>query len=193
MIARLYAWTLSLAEHRRAASALAFISFIESSIFPIPPDILLIPMVFAQRVKAWWYALICTLASVAGAVAGYAIGYFFFALIGEPIIAFYGVEAAFARFQETYAVWGAWVVVAAAITFLPFKVATIASGVAGLPMLSFLGASFFGRGVRFFLVAACAYYFGPTIRHYLERYLTLITLGLFAVLILGFVLLGHFG
>ncbi len=191
MLKRLYDWTLSLAEHRHATAALGFISFIESSLFPIPPDILLIPMVFAQRVKAWWYAFICTLGSLLGALLGYAIGYYFFALIGEPIIAFYGAEAAFETFQEVYTRWGVWVVAAAAITFLPFKVATIASGVAGLPVIAFFGASLLGRAIRFYFVAACAFYFGPTIRHYLERYLTLITVALFALLVLGFILLGY--
>jgi len=192
MLSRLYTWTLSLAQHRHAGPALGVIACIESSVFPIPPDILLLPMVFAERVNAWRYAAICTLGSVLGAFLGYAIGFYFFALIGEPVIAFYGAEAAFAKFQETYALWGAWVVVAAAITFLPFKVATIASGVAGLPLVAFTLASLFGRSIRFFLVAALAFYFGPTIRHHLERHLTLITLGLFFLLVLGFVLIGMF-
>ena len=132
MLRRLYDWTLALAAHKRAEWALGGISFIESSFFPIPPDLMLIPMVLADRLKAWRLAFICTLASALGALFGYAIGLVFWETVGQPIIAFYNAGGAFDRFVSFYDSWGIWIVLAAAISFLPFKVATIASGVAGL-------------------------------------------------------------
>ena len=112
---RLYEQTLAWSRHRRAGWALAVISFIESSFFPIPPDVMLIPMVLAERLKAWRYALICTMASVLGGLLGYAIGYVFWEAIGQPIFAFYNAGAAFDRFVLFYDQWGIWIVLAAAI------------------------------------------------------------------------------
>ena len=186
MLRKLYDWTLRLAEHRRADWALAGISFAESSFFPIPPDVLLLPMVLANRARAWMLALNCTLSSVAGALFGYAIGYYFFALIGQPVIDFYHAGPAFDRFKTVYESWGAWVVLAAAISFLPFKVATIASGVTGLSLIPFVFASLVGRGTRFFMVAALAYFVGPTVRDWIDRYFNILSIAFIALLVLGF-------
>jgi membrane protein YqaA with SNARE-associated domain len=184
----LYDKTLALSRHRRAGWALAFVSFIESSFFPIPPDVMLIPMVLAERLKAWRYALICTLASVFGALLGYAIGYVFW----ETIVAFYNGEAAFERFVVFYDDWGIWIVLAAAISFLPFKVATIASGVSGLALAPFLVTSLIGRAIRFFGIAALVYYFGPDIQKFIDRYFNILSLLFVALLVLAIGLLGAF-
>ncbi len=160
MLRALYDRTLQLSAHRHASWGLAFVAFVESSVFPIPPDIMLIPMVLANRAKVWILAAICTLASAAGALVGYLIGYALWESVGQPIIAFYNGTAAFDRFVDFYDIWGIWIVLAAAISFLPFKVATIASGVAGLALGPFFLACLVGRGIRFFGVAGLLYYFG---------------------------------
>lgn len=190
MLRTLYDRTLALSAHRHAGWGLAFVSFIESSFFPIPPDLMLIPMVLAERSKAWAYAAICTSASVAGALLGYLIGYALWESIGQPVIGFYNGDAAFAKFTEFYDIWGGWIVLAAAISFLPYKVATIASGVAGLALVPFLLASIVGRGARFFAVAALIYFFGPQMRRLIDRYFNLLSLAFVALLLLGFILLG---
>ena len=188
----LYDKTLALSRHRRAGWALAFVSFIESSFFPIPPDVMLIPMVLAERLKAWRYAMICTLASVFGALLGYAIGYVFWETVGQPIVAFYNGEVAFDRFVVFYDDWGIWIVLAAAISFLPFKVATIASGVSGLALGPFLVISLAGRAIRFFGIAALVYYFGSDIQKFIDRYFNILSLLFVALLVLAFGLLGAF-
>ena len=190
MLRRLYDFTLDLSAHRHAGWGLGVVSFIESSFFPIPPDLMLIPMVLAERSKAWIYAAICTLASVAGAVLGYFIGYALWETVGQPVIAFYNGQAAFEKFTGFYDVWGVWIVLAAAISFLPYKVATIASGVAGLALGPFLLASLAGRGIRFFAVAGLIYFFGPQIRTLIDRYFNILSLVFVALLLLGFLALG---
>jgi len=190
MLRRLYDQTLALAGHRHAGAWLGFISFIESSVFPIPPDIMLIPMVLAERAKAWAYALICTVASVLGALLGYLIGYALWESLGQPIIGFYNGAAAFNKFTGFYDQWGIWIVLAAAISFLPYKVATIASGVAGLAIVPFILASLVGRGIRFFAVAGLIYFFGPQIRTLIDRYFNILSLAFVALLLLGFLALG---
>lgn len=190
MLRRLYDFTLDLSAHRHAGWGLGVVSFIESSFFPIPPDLMLIPMVLAERSKAWVYAAICTLASVAGAVLGYYIGYALWETVGQPVIAFYNGQAAFEKFTGFYDVWGVWIVLAAAISFLPYKVATIASGVAGLALGPFLLASLAGRGIRFFAVAGLIYFFGPQIRTLIDRYFNILSLAFVALLLLGFLALG---
>jgi len=189
LIRRLYDWTLSLAARPHALTALAVISFIESSFFPIPPDILLIPMVLAARKKAWRIAIVCTIASVAGGLFGYAIGYFLFESIGLPLLEFYGYSARFEAFRALYDEWGALIVLGAGITPFPFKVITIASGVFQLNVVVFLLASLVARGSRFFLVAALLYWFGPVIREFIEKRLGLLTIVFFVLLAGGFVLL----
>ena len=184
MLRRLYDWTLSLAGHRHALWALAAIAFIESSVFPIPPDILIIPMVLAAPTRAWRVALVATVASVIGGLFGYVIGAFLFEALAQPILAFYGYEARFADFQERYNEWGAWIVAGAGFTPFPYKVITIASGATGLDPTVFTIASVLSRGGRFFLIAALLWRFGVPIRGFLERYLAPLT-ALFFILLLG--------
>ncbi len=191
MLRKIYDKTIALSGHRHATWGLAGVSFAESSVFPIPPDVMLIPMVLADRTSAWRNALICTLASVAGAILGYAIGVFLWESVGAPIIAFYGAEAAFEKFTSFYDIWGVWIVLAAAISFLPFKVATIASGLTGLSLIPFIIASLIGRAIRFYAVAGLVYYFGPQIRHFIDRYFNLLSLLLVGLIVLLVVIMGY--
>ena len=191
MLRRLYDWTLSLARHRHALPALAGVSFIESSVFPIPPDVLLIPMVLAEREKAFRIAAVCTAASVLGGLLGYAIGVFLFEELGKPLLEFYGYGTKFAEFQGKYHDWGAWVVFIAGVTPFPYKVITIASGVTALDPLVFMVASLLSRGARFFLLAGLLWYFGPAIRGLIENHLGKLTMMFFALLLGGFLLAGY--
>lgn len=184
MIRRLYDWTLSLAAGPRAPTALGSVSFVESSFFPIPPDILLIPMVIARREKAWWYALLCTLTSVLGGILGYLIGMFLFEQVAEPILTFYGKMDKFDEFSAVFNHWGWWFVFIAGLTPFPYKVITIASGVAGLSLPIFIVASIVSRGLRFFIVAGLLYFFGPPIKEFIEKRLGLM-FTLFVVLLVG--------
>jgi membrane protein YqaA with SNARE-associated domain len=145
---------------------------------------MLIPMVLAERRKAWFYATVCTVASVLGGALGYFIGYFLFEALGEPILRLYGYEAAFEDFAKRYNEWGAWIVFFAGVTPFPYKVITIASGVTQLNFLVFMIASIAARGLRFFVVAALLYWFGPPIKDFIERYLGLL-FTLFVVLLFG--------
>lgn len=187
MLRRLYDWTLSLSARPGALWALAAVAFIESSIFPIPPDVLIIAMTLAARQRAWTIAAVATISSVLGGFAGYAIGYYLFQEVGQPIIDFYGYSEQFASFREKYNEWGFWIVAAAGFTPFPYKVITIASGAFGLDLATFAIASVASRGARFFLVAALLYRFGPPIKAFLERYLGLLTAIFFVLLIGGFV------
>ena len=186
MLRRLYDWTMSLAATRHAEKALFGVSFIESSIFPIPPDVLLIPMVLARRESWLRLALICTVGSVLGAFLGYAIGMFLFETIGQPILAFYGKADSFQELSAWYnsSSWGGWAIFGAAITPFPYKVVTIFSGTTGFNLLAFTVISVIGRGFRFFLVSFLLYKFGEPIRIFIEKYLNLLFV-LFIVLLLG--------
>lgn len=187
MLRGLYDWTMRFAAHRNAPWALGGVSFVESSFFPIPPDVLLIPMVLADRARAWFYAALCTITSVLGGLAGYLIGLFLFDAIGRPLLEFYGYTAQFEQFADRYNDWGAWIVLIAGITPFPYKVITIASGMTQLDIVVFLVASVAARGARFFLVAGLLYAFGPPIRNFIEERLGLVTAVGFALLIGGFV------
>ena len=188
MLRRMYDWTMSLAAHRHARWGLAGVAFIESSIFPIPPDVLLIPMVLAQRAASWALAALATVASVLGGVLGYAIGWLLFDTVGRPVLAFYGLDHSFADFQLRYNEWGAWIVFIAGVTPFPFKVITIASGVTQLNIVVFIVASILARGLRFFAVAGLLWLFGPPIMSFVEKYLGLVATLFVVLLIGGFVL-----
>lgn len=184
MLRRLYDWTMNLAAHARAKYALFAVAFAESSFFPIPPDVMLIPMVVANRAKAWLFATITTVGSVTGGVAGYLIGYFLFDQVGKPILEFYGKTEALDQFAAWFNEWGPAIVVVGGLTPFPYKVVTITAGVVGMPLLPFLLWSIVGRAPRFFMVAGLLYYFGPPIREFIERRLVLVTT-LFAILLVG--------
>ncbi|MEM6972542.1 MAG: YqaA family protein [Pseudomonadota bacterium] len=187
MIRALYDWTLAQAAKPHAIWILAAVSFIESSVFPIPPDVLLIPMVLAARHKAWFIAGVCTLASVAGGLAGYGLGALAYEAVGQPVLEFYGKMDKFAEFQQGFAEWGAWIVFGAGVTPFPYKVITIASGTVGLDLFVFTIASVLSRGLRFFLVAALLWKFGPPVQAFIEQRLGLVFSVSFAMLVAGFV------
>ncbi|UWQ20252.1 YqaA family protein [Jannaschia sp. W003] len=174
MIRRLYDWTIGWAAHPRALWVLAVVSFLESSFFPIPPDVLLLPMVLARPSRAWVIAGVCTAASVAGALLGYAIGYFAYEGLGAPMLAALGKAAYFEEFQLRFNEWGAWVVLAAGVTPFPYKVITILSGATALSLPVFVVASIVARGLRFFLVAGILWAVGDPARAFIERRLGLV-------------------
>jgi membrane protein YqaA with SNARE-associated domain len=179
MIRRLYDWTMGLAGRRRALHALGAVSFAESSFFPIPPDVLMIPMVLARREHS-----VCTVASVLGGLFGYAIGYFVFESVGQAVISFYGLETQVIEFQNFYGRWGASVVFIGGFTPLPYKLVTILSGAAAFDIWLFVAASLISRGLRFFIVAGLLRQFGPPIRAFIERRLNILFV-LFVVLLIG--------
>ncbi|PCD76762.1 YqaA family protein [Pseudothioclava arenosa] len=184
MIRGLYDWTMGLASHRHAMWALVAVSFIESSVFPIPPDVLMIPMVLAARERAFWIATVATLASVAGGCLGYAIGFFFMDAVGTPILEFYGKTESFDQLAARFNEMGGWAVLIAGVTPFPYKVITIFSGVTQLDFTLFMGISVLARALRFFIVAALLWRFGAPIRDFIEKRLGLM-FTLFVVILLG--------
>ncbi|HCQ64532.1 MAG TPA: cytochrome B [Rhodobacteraceae bacterium] len=187
MLKRLYDWTISLAESKHALWALAFVAFIESSVFPIPPDILMIPMIIATPRRAFLIAGIALASSVLGGMLGYFIGWGAFESIGRPVLEFYGKDAYFAEFSTKYNEWGAWAVLIAGVTPFPYKVITILSGVTGLNFAVFMVASVVARGLRFFIVAALLWKFGAPIRDFIEKRLGLVFTAFMILLVGGFV------
>lgn len=187
MIKSMYDWMMRAAASKRAPQALFTVSFIESSFFPIPPDVMLIPMCIAERAKAWYFAAVATLGSVLGGIAGYAIGYFLFDIIGKPLLDLYGYSDKFQEFAGQYNEYGAWIVFMAGLTPFPYKVITIASGATAMNIAVFIIASVVARGMRFFAVAALLYYFGQPIRDFIERRFGLVTVAFFVLLVGGFV------
>jgi membrane protein YqaA with SNARE-associated domain len=184
MLRRLYEWTLSLAQSPNALWALAIVAFVESSFFPIPPDVLMIPMIIARPSKAFVIAGVATVASVLGGLLGYYIGYGLFETVGQPVLAFYGKEDYFVDFATRYNEYGAWAVLIAGVTPFPFKVITIASGVTQLSLPIFIVSAIVARALRFFLVATLLWKFGEPIRDFIERRLGLMFI-LFCVLLVG--------
>lgn len=188
---RLYDWTLALAAHRHAAWALFLIAFIESSVFPIPPDVLLIPMVLAARERAFHFVAVATAGSVLGGLLGYWIGWGLYEQLGRPILELYGYVEKFDEFRGLYNDHGGWIVAMAGFTPFPYKVITIASGVTGLDLDTFLVASALSRGGRFLIVGALLWRFGPPIRRLIERHLGKLTIAFFVLLVGGFVALRY--
>ena len=184
MIKRLYDWTMGLAETRYALLALAFVAFIESSVFPIPPDILMIPMILAAPRRAWLIATVATVSSVAGGALGYLIGAQFYEQLGAPLLESLGKAAAMAEFNHRFNDFGFWPVLIAGITPFPYKVITIMSGWTGLPFATFMITSLIARGLRFFVVAGLLWKFGAPIREFIEKRLGLM-FTLFVVLLIG--------
>jgi membrane protein YqaA with SNARE-associated domain len=187
MFNRLYRWTLTLAESRHAPLALGLIAFAESSFFPIPPDAILVPMSLAKPKRALFYALICTLASVAGGLLGYAIGAFLFATVGKWLINLYGYGPRVAEVRAFYAHWGWAFILVKGITPIPFKIVTITSGLLAYSLPLFVLFSLITRGVRFFTVAALLNRYGAPINALLEKYF-----GYFLLLFVAAVALGFF-
>jgi len=189
MFRKLYNKTIEWAEHRHALWALAFVSFIESSIFPIPPDVMMIPMILARPSRAWLIALVALVASVLGGIAGYAIGALAYEQLGQPILASLGKADYMVEFSTRFNDFGFWAVLTAGITPFPYKVITIMSGWTGMPLMTFVATSILARGLRFFIVAGLLWKFGTPIRGFIERHFGLVTVAFMVLLIGGFALL----
>ena len=191
MLRRLYDWTIAMSNHPRALWVLAAVSFIESSVFPIPPDVLMIPMILARPSRAWLIASVALVSSVIGGLLGYAIGALAYEQIGQPILEALGKGDAMAEFSTRFNNVGFWAVLTAGITPFPYKVITIMSGWTAMPLGIFIATSILARGLRFFIVAALLWKFGAPIRDFIERRLGLMTV-LFVVLLFGgFYLVRH--
>lgn len=188
MIRTLYDTTLRFSNHPRAEWVLFIVAFMESSFFPIPPDVLLIPMVIANFDKAFRYALICTLGSVLGGIAGYALGYFFFDSIGMQVVQFYGAAEKFETFRQWYSSYDVYIVAVAGISPIPYKVVTIASGMLQANFVNFVAASAISRGFRFFLISWLLWRGGASFKGWLEKNLYPLTMALGIVFILLVVL-----
>ena len=185
----LYKWTLQKANHKNASAFLAFVSFIESSIFPVPPDIILIPMVLLKRKKTWFYAFICTISSVLGAMIGYCIGAFLYETVGRFIIDSYNLNDSFLEFKNYYMQYGIWLVLLGGFTPFPYKLITISSGVFLLNFPLFILMSIVSRGFRFFSVAGILWYFGPKMQKFIEKHFGKFTLIFFFMLVLSYALI----
>ena len=190
MLRSLYDWTMALAAHRHALAWLAVIAAAESIFFPIPPDVMIIPMVLAARERAWAILLVATTASVIGGIVGYGVGYFLYEEVGRPIIEFYGYADKYGVFQGWYEEYGGWIVAAGGFTPIPYKVITIATGVVQLDLGTFVIASAVSRGARFLIICALLWRFGAPIRSFIEARLGLLAFLFFAILFLGFLVIG---
>lgn len=186
MIQRLYDWTLGLAEHRHALWVLALVSFLESSMFPIPPDIIMIPMIIARPSRAFIIAGVALVASVLGGMLGYAIGALAFDALGAPILSALGKTDSMAEFATRFNDLGFWAVLTAGVTPFPYKVITIMSGWTAMPLGTFIVTSILARGLRFFLVALLLWKFGAPVRDFIEKRLPLMFTIAVALLIGGF-------
>ena len=185
MFKGLYRWTLSLAESPRAPWALAGVSFAESSFFPVPPDVILVPMALAKPQAAWRYAAICTVASVLGGIVGYLIGALLFDTVGPWLIGIYGLGGKMEDARRLYDQYGAWFILIKGVTPIPYKLVTIVSGLLHYNFALFVILSLITRGARFFLLAALLNRFGDQARALLDRHF-----GLFMVVIVVFIVLG---
>ncbi len=188
MLKQLYDKVIALSASRHALPALAAVSFAESSFFPVPPDIMLVPMALAQPQKARLYALVCTIASVIGGLVGYAIGALLYDTVGHWLISAYGYGEGVEAFRAAYAKWGAWIILIKGMTPIPYKIVTIASGFAGYNLLAFFFLSIITRGLRFFIEAELLRIYGEPIRGFIENRLTLVTTGFVAAVIGGFLI-----
>jgi membrane protein YqaA with SNARE-associated domain len=187
MFRRLYDWTLSLAGRPAAPYALGAVSFAESSFFPVPPDVMLVPMALARPDRVWSYASIMTATSVVGGLAGYAIGALLYDSVGQWLFGIYGLSEGAEAFRAAYAQHGHWVILLKGLTPIPYKLVTITSGFAGYDLVWFTILSILTRGARFFFLAAVLGRFGVPIKRVLERHFNTVVAGLVAAIVLGFV------
>ncbi|MET0531183.1 MAG: YqaA family protein [Microvirga sp.] len=186
MLRRLYDWTLSLAAKPSAPYALAAVSFAESSFFPVPPDVMLVPMMLARPDKAWFYAGICTVASVIGGLLGYAIGALLYDSLGTWLFQLYGLTDGAETFRRSYAEYGHWIILLKGLTPIPYKLVTITSGFAGYSLFWFVILSIITRGLRFFLVALLMSRYGSAIKGIIDRHFNLVAGAAVALIVGGF-------
>lgn len=187
MLRRLYDWVLHWAETPYSTWALFILAFTESSFFPIAPDVLLIALAVAKPDKAFRYAFVSSVGSVLGGCLGYAIGYAFMNSVGQKIVHFYGFEEKMAYIQDLYRNYDAWAVGIAGFTPIPYKVFTIAAGMFRIDFIVFILASLISRSIRFFLVGALIYKFGPAIQYFIDKYFNTLAVAFTLLLIAGFV------
>jgi len=185
MFGKLYKAVLRWAAHKHAVWYLGLLSFMEASFFPVPPDVMLAPMVLATRRKAWRYALVTTLASIAGAALGYAIGMFLYEELAKPMVHLYHLEARLETVKKLFADYGVWIIFVAGFSPIPYKLFTITAGLVHMAFIPFLVASFIGRGARFFLVAGLVYLGGEKMAHGLQQRIEYIGWGAVALVVLG--------
>lgn len=176
------------ADSPNAFKTFCAVSFAESSFFPLPPDLLMIPMILANRKLAWKLAFWGTITSVVGGIVGYSIGYFLFSVVGQSIIELYGLQQGMENFHKGFAEWGFLIIMLKGLTPIPYKLVTIASGVAHYPIGWFILASIICRAFRFYLLAGLLWFLGPWARVFIEKYLTLFLLGSLAIIVVGFVI-----
>jgi len=191
MLKKSYDWIMNFAGHPKAGWMLNAVAFAESSFFPIPPDPLYIAMILASNRDAWHLAMMCTISSVVGGMLGYYIGYGLYETLGLWIMDTYGMHEAFAKFQDGFNQWGFWIIALKGLTPIPYKVVTIASGVAKIDLVTFISASIIARGFRFFSLAGLLKYFGPEIKDYIEKNLTFVVVAGFSALAIGFLVLKY--
>ena len=187
MLRKMYDWCIAAADKPYALWLMGAVSFAESSFFPIPPDVMLIPMSLARPQKAWLYALVCTVTSVAGGIVGYAIGALLYDSVGQWLINLYGYGDKVEAFRAGYAEYGAWIILLKGLTPIPYKLVTITSGFANYNLLAFVLLSIIARGGRFFIVAILLNRYGTWIREVIEKRLGLWVAIAAGVLVLGFI------
>jgi membrane protein YqaA with SNARE-associated domain len=186
---KLYDWTIKKSQHSHAKWFLSLIAFAESSFFPIPPDLILIPMIIAKKTHAFFYAFLCTISSVLGGLVGYCIGYFLFNSLAILILNYYGLSDQFSSFETYYIKYGMWIVLGAGFTPFPFKFITIASGFFGLNIILFITVAIIARGARFYLIAILLKIFGSFIENLIDKYFNILVTLFFILLAGGIILL----
>lgn len=191
ILRRLYDWVLHWAHTPYGTPALFALAVAESSFFPVPPDVLLMALAISKPRKAFRYALICAIGSILGGALGYAIGYYGYEAVGRPIIDFYHGQPVMDKVKLLYDTYGFWGVLTAAITPIPYKVFTISSGFFRFDFGLFMIASAIGRSFRFFLVSSLIYFFGPSIKNFIDKYFNLLSIIFMVLLVGGFVLIKY--
>lgn len=185
MLRPLYNWILGRAARKDAAWWMAGVSFAESSFFPLPPDVMLVPMCLAQPKKLWWYTNICALASLLGGAFGYALGYFLFESVGRLVIELYNAHDSFERFQEMFTLYGPWFLILKGVTPIPYKLLTITAGFAKLDFVIFMLCSVVARFSRFYMIAILLHFYGPQVQELIEKRLMLVTTVMLVIVIGG--------
>jgi len=180
----IYNWIVRRSSQANAVYWMCAVSFAESSFFPLPPDVMLVPMCLAQPKKLWWYSTLCSIASIVGGFFGYAVGFFLFEAVGQPIIQFYQADDAFHNFQAAFAVYGPWFLILKGVTPIPYKLLAIAAGFAKLDFTVFVLCSLVARFSRYYMVAALLHFYGPEVGRFIEKRLMLV-MGFLLLFVIG--------
>ena len=185
MLRPVYNWLVERAKRPDAVWWMCAVSFAESSFFPLPPDVLLVPMALKNPQRMWWNSTLCSLASVIGGIFGYGVGYYLFESVGRPVIEFYNAGESFAHFQEAFAVYGPWFLVLKGITPIPYKLLAIAAGFAKLDLTVFMLCSLVARFSRYYMITVALWYWGPEVEKFIEKRLMLVTSILLGIIVVG--------